>query len=185
MNGREQVQRLGERLIGLACRLLPEARRNERYNEWTAEFESILDDPEAQNAALLRAFDALAYATDTIRGVLLIRLNRSDRSAPSEYLPTLETAAIRRPGRPPVCPPETARRILQLRTVGYSLRLIAETLNEQGIPTPLGLSPWTKSHVNRILHTRYVRELGTATDTEPAWQPPPEDSASEASENGA
>ena len=63
-------------------------------------------------------------------------------------------------GRPPCCPPETALRIRELRQQGYSLRQIARLLNDDAVPTPMGRGEWGKSHVDRVLGTLYVRELG-------------------------
>jgi hypothetical protein len=65
----------------------------------------------------------------------------------------------RRVGRPACCPPETARRILELKDQGFSLRQIARLLNDEVVLTPMGLSKWSKSHVYRVLGTLYVREL--------------------------
>lgn len=64
-----------------------------------------------------------------------------------------------RVGRPPCCPPETARRIRELREQGYSLRRIARLLNDEGVPTPMGQATWSKSHVDRILHTVYMSRI--------------------------
>lgn len=60
--------------------------------------------------------------------------------------------------RPPCCP-EVAARIKALRRQGYSLQKIADLLNEEGLPTPMGKSPWKKSHVYELLGRLYVREL--------------------------
>lgn len=65
----------------------------------------------------------------------------------------------RQAGRPPCCPPELAARIVELRRRRYSLRRIARLLNSEGVPTPMGRSPWSKSHVDGILSRLYVREL--------------------------
>lgn len=40
-----------------------------------------------------------------------------------------------------------------------SLRQISQMLNDEGIPTPMGQSLWRKSHVDRVLHTQYVRDI--------------------------
>jgi hypothetical protein len=48
-----------------------------------------------------------------------------------------------------------------LRHQGYSLQRIADALNEEGVPTPMGRSPWRKSHVDGVLSRLYVRELHT------------------------
>jgi len=66
-----------------------------------------------------------------------------------------------RAGRPPCCPPELAARIVELRRRHYSLRQIARLLNAEGVPTPMGRSSWSKSHVDGILSRLYVRELLT------------------------
>jgi hypothetical protein len=69
------------------------------------------------------------------------------------------TQPRRRAGRPACCPPETARRILELKNQGYSLRQIARLLNDEVVPTPMGLAKWSKSHVDRVLGTLYMQEL--------------------------
>jgi Recombinase len=67
----------------------------------------------------------------------------------------------RRAGRPPRCSPEVARRILELKDQGYSLRRTAKQLNDEALPTPMGQAKWDKSHVWRVLGTLYMRELDT------------------------
>jgi len=52
-----------------------------------------------------------------------------------------------------------AARIKGLRHQGYSLQKIADLLNEEEVPTPMGRSPWRKSHVYELLGRLYVREL--------------------------
>jgi hypothetical protein len=64
--------------------------------------------------------------------------------------------------RPPCCP-EVAARIVALRRQGYSLQKIADLFNTEGVPTPMGLSPWRKSHVDGVLGRLYVRELPLET----------------------
>ena len=77
--------------------------------------------------------------------------------------------ATRGRGRPPPCPRELAVQLIQLRHDGLSYRQIAGTLNAEGMPTPLGGSRWLKSHVDRLLHTRYVlsiaEEIGKSYDS--------------------
>jgi hypothetical protein len=70
------------------------------------------------------------------------------------------TQLRRRVGRLPCCPPETAQRILELRNLGYSLRGMAKLLNDEALPTPMGRTKWSKSHVYRVLGTLYIKELG-------------------------
>jgi hypothetical protein len=62
-------------------------------------------------------------------------------------------------GRPPCCSPELARYIWQLRNSGLSQAQIQSVLNSQGIPTPMGRPHWWKSSVDRVLKTKYMREL--------------------------
>jgi hypothetical protein len=66
-------------------------------------------------------------------------------------------------GRPPLCPRELAERVIRLRRNGLSYSEIASTLNSEGVPTPLGGSRWLKSHVDRLLHTRYVLSITSET----------------------
>jgi hypothetical protein len=65
----------------------------------------------------------------------------------------------RRPGRRPKCPPDVAVRIVSLRQQGLSYQAIGDLLTTERIPTPMGRSQWSKSHVNRVLHTMYVRDI--------------------------
>ncbi|WP_373868696.1 recombinase family protein [Microbispora amethystogenes] len=65
----------------------------------------------------------------------------------------------RRRGRPPACPPDVVKRIIELRSQGLSLSAISNVLNQEGIRTPGGGARWQKSYVDRLLHTRYAREL--------------------------
>ena len=67
--------------------------------------------------------------------------------------------APRKAGRPPCCPPDLAERIHRLRDSGLSLRQIQDVLNAEGVSTPTGRSYWWKSSVDRILKTKYMREL--------------------------
>ena len=67
MRGERQLLRLGEHLVGLACRPLPRDVREERYREWAAELPAILHDPQIRPAPR-RAIRMLAYAADTLRG---------------------------------------------------------------------------------------------------------------------
>src|ERR1700761_4752637 len=60
-------------------------------------------------------------------------------------------------GRPPLCPPESAVRIIQLRLQGLSYQAISYVLNREGVPTPLVRAKWTKSHVSRLLFARRMR----------------------------
>jgi transposase len=64
----------------------------------------------------------------------------------------------RRPGRPPLCPQELARRVVALRRKGMSYRKIAAALNTAGISTPMG-QQWQYQYVDRLLHTQYVRDI--------------------------
>jgi hypothetical protein len=68
-------------------------------------------------------------------------------------------SANRGRGRPPRCSRELAIRIIELRRRGLSYAQICSLLNAEQIPTPMGGSRWLKSHVDRLLHTRWVREI--------------------------
>lgn len=65
----------------------------------------------------------------------------------------------RRRGRPPRCPRDLALQVVMLRRQGLSYEQISAVLNAKGIPTPTGRPRWRKSSVDRLLHTRYVRDL--------------------------
>lgn len=64
-----------------------------------------------------------------------------------------------RRGRPQVCPPEIVEWIVELRRQGLSYGAISAVLNRDDVPTPMGRPLWRKSSVDRLLHTRYAREL--------------------------
>jgi hypothetical protein len=70
-------------------------------------------------------------------------------------------------GRPPLCPLETAIRVLKLRDQGLSYTGISVVLNREGVPTPAGQLAWQKSYVDRVLHTQYAKalweEIGTTS----------------------
>lgn len=74
------------------------------------------------------------------------------------------SAAASRRGRPPCCPPEVLAKVIRLRRQGLSLSAIGAALNTDGVPTPSSRSLWTKSHVDRLLHTRYAHEFIDALD---------------------
>ena len=65
----------------------------------------------------------------------------------------------RRPGRPPACRLELVIHVVELRRQGLSYADISMMLNREGIPTPAGRPVWQKSYVDRLLHTRYAREI--------------------------
>jgi len=69
--------------------------------------------------------------------------------------------ANRRRGRPPCCSRELAVRTIELRQAGLSYAQICTVLNTEQVPTPMGGSRWLKSHVDRLLHTHYVRDIMT------------------------
>jgi hypothetical protein len=70
---------------------------------------------------------------------------------------TLRSASRR--GRPPTCPPEVLAEVVGLRLGGLSLAAMCAALNAEGVLTPSGRSRWTKSHVDRLLHTRHAQEF--------------------------
>jgi hypothetical protein len=67
-----------------------------------------------------------------------------------------------RPGRPPCCPPEVTAYVVDLHRKGLSLAAISRKLNEEGVSTPVGGSEWSKSCVDRLLHTRHAQEIAEA-----------------------
>lgn len=69
-----------------------------------------------------------------------------------------------RRGRPPRCSRELAIRIIQLWRRGLSYTQIGTVLNAEQVPTPMGGSRWQKSHVDRLLHTRYVQDICAEMD---------------------
>ncbi len=65
-------------------------------------------------------------------------------------------APRRKPGRPALSAvsPEVARRIVMLREQGLSLHAIADTLNDDRVPTPRGGARWRASSVQAALGYR-------------------------------
>lgn len=50
-------------------------------------------------------------------------------------------------------------RIVRLRRRGLSYDQIANLLNTERIQTPMGGARWLKSHVDRLLHSRWVEDI--------------------------
>ena len=80
MRGERGLLRVGEYLVGRACRRLPREIREDRYREWTAELPAILHDPQIRPAPH-RAVRMLGYAADTLRGTALARGRAGRRAA--------------------------------------------------------------------------------------------------------
>jgi hypothetical protein len=70
MRGEGGLLRLGEYLVGRACRGLPAEERDERYREWTAELPAILHDPGIR-LPWHRAARMLSYAAGVPQGTAL------------------------------------------------------------------------------------------------------------------
>ena len=70
MRGERRLLRLGEYLVGRACRRLPREVREERCREWAAELPAILHDPQVRFAPW-RVVRMLGYAADTLRGTAM------------------------------------------------------------------------------------------------------------------
>ena len=70
MRAERSLLRIGEYLVGRACRRLPREIRDERCREWAAELPAILRDPEIRLAPH-RAVRMLGYAADTVRATAL------------------------------------------------------------------------------------------------------------------
>jgi hypothetical protein len=82
MNGERGLLRLGEYLVGRACRRLPPNRREERCREWTAELPAILHDPGIR-LPWQRAARMLWYAARISRGIPLTSRQQARRLAVS------------------------------------------------------------------------------------------------------
>lgn len=61
-------------------------------------------------------------------------------------------------GRPPLCPPDTARLVSRLIAGGHSNREISDYLNTHGIPTPEQRGAWKPINV---WHLRARKHLQT------------------------
>jgi hypothetical protein len=70
VRGERPLLRIGGSLTGLASRLLPGEKRDERCREWTAELPAILRDPDTRLAAH-RAARMLSYAAGAVWGSAL------------------------------------------------------------------------------------------------------------------
>jgi hypothetical protein len=78
MRGEGRLLRIGEVLVGWACRRLPRRIRDERHREWAAELPVILHDPEIRFSGR-RAARMLGYALGTIRGAASAGRHRGRR----------------------------------------------------------------------------------------------------------
>jgi DNA invertase Pin-like site-specific DNA recombinase len=54
-------------------------------------------------------------------------------------------------GRPPTLPQSVVQRIQRLRARGLSLRAIADSLNQDGVPTAQGGAKWYPATVRHVL----------------------------------
>jgi hypothetical protein len=68
-------------------------------------------------------------------------------------------------------------RIIQLRHRGLSYAQICSVLNAEQVPTPMGGTRWLKSHVDRLLHTRWVSTLIEELDSMPTCTRIPDNKA--------
>ena len=93
MRAERSLLRIGEYLVGRACRRLPREIRDERCREWAAELPAILRDPEIRLAPH-RAVRMLGYAADTVRATALApQARRAGLQHPSPSLLGLLTVA--------------------------------------------------------------------------------------------
>ena len=84
MRGTRPLLRLGEYLVGRACRSLPREVRAERYREWTAELPAILRDPDIR-PGWRRLVRMLRYALGTKAGAAALTPG-SGRRRPKKLL---------------------------------------------------------------------------------------------------
>jgi hypothetical protein len=151
---------LAVRLVRWAARRLGDPASCQRYEEeWTANLNEV-------PGKLARLFAAFGYVA-CLPGMRRSVRGRPDAAAAQTEIPTASQAELpvrRGPGRPPLCPPETVIKVVDLRQRGLSLSTISVVLNAEGVPTPAGRSRWSKSHVDRLLHTRHALEIIGKTD---------------------
>lgn len=62
-------------------------------------------------------------------------------------------------GRPPVCTPELAIRVIGMRRQGMTYAQIANSLNALHVLKPSGQPGWTRPGVVSFLRRRYVKEI--------------------------
>jgi DNA invertase Pin-like site-specific DNA recombinase len=67
-----------------------------------------------------------------------------------EALAARRAAGVRL-GRPPMLPSEVVQRIVDRRSTGYTLKAIADQLNEERVPTAQGGRQWYPSTVAKVL----------------------------------
>lgn len=64
-------------------------------------------------------------------------------------------------GRRPACPHATIRRMYELHYLRQmSYQHIADVLNIDGVPQPMGGSRWCKSSVVRVMYSNYGKAIG-------------------------
>ena len=64
-------------------------------------------------------------------------------------------------GRPPGVPRELVIRIYELHYGdGVSYGRISALLNAEGVPLPAGGKYWSRSCIERVMHTNYGRAIG-------------------------
>ena len=127
-----RVQRICERLIGAACRRLPEDLRAERCREWAAELPAILDD-QSIRPGLRRAVRALAYSAGIARTTR--RLSRAGGGARPVRTSQWRTGAVR------VRPPDVAIRAAVGLVIWLLLIFLVIALG-RAFPHPHGWPSW-------------------------------------------
>jgi hypothetical protein len=127
-----RVQRICERLIGAACRRLPEDMRAERCREWAAELPAILDD-QSIRPGLRRAVRALTYSAGIARTTR--RLSRAAGGARPVRTPQWRDGAVR------VRPPDVAIRAAVGLVIWLLLIFLVIALG-RAFPHPHGWPSW-------------------------------------------
>jgi len=78
MTGERWLIRLGEYMVGCACRRLPASARDERFREWTAELPAIMGDSGVR-FSWHRAARMLRFAAGIAWGTALTRADKARR----------------------------------------------------------------------------------------------------------
>jgi DNA invertase Pin-like site-specific DNA recombinase len=128
----------------------------DRLSRSMLDFAGVMASAQKQSWALVAldcAVDTTTPAGEAMANVMAVfaQLERRLIGQRTREALAVKRAAGIRLGRPTDVAPELAQRIRAERASGATLRRIAQTLNEDGVPTPRGGSLWRPSSLEGVL----------------------------------
>jgi DNA invertase Pin-like site-specific DNA recombinase len=128
----------------------------DRLSRSMLDFAGLMATAQKQNWALVAldcAVDTSTPAGEAMANVLatFVQFERRLISQRTKEALAAKKASGVRLGRPPTLPRSVVRRIQRLRARGLSLRVIADELDDAGVPTAQGGKKWYPATVRHVL----------------------------------